>query len=148
VLDGVHVVSTGLLKDLFEVVCRWPCLALAVTCGGHDVPHAEVTCFLIVAIVIVDCSCNPLRMLLVPLLATLSALLGVLDDDVRRCLLAAAWGRYAMQLLTGVPESVVVLTLARVPQVVFGLSTHVPPARLSMSLGIDVLTPPPLWSVG
>jgi hypothetical protein len=44
----------------------------------------------VVVVVMVDHDRGPLRALLVPLLA---ALLGTVDGDVGRCLLAAAWGR-------------------------------------------------------
>jgi hypothetical protein len=56
------------------------------------VPHAGVAYFLIVAIIVVGHDCNALRMLLAPLLAALGTLLGILDGDVRHCLLVAAWG--------------------------------------------------------
>jgi hypothetical protein len=76
------------------VVYRQLRLALATTCSGHGVPLARVTCFFIIAAVVVCHGHNPLRTLLAPpLLATLDALLGVMDGDVEWRLLAATWGR-------------------------------------------------------
>jgi hypothetical protein len=92
------------------------------------VPHDGAACFLVIATVIVGYVCNPLRTLLAPLLVTLSTLLGVLHNDVRRRLLVAAWdhlpaawgrvkfgrliagdvlGGDAAQLLGGVAENVI-----------------------------------------
>jgi hypothetical protein len=90
VLDGVRVVGEGHLEELLKVVCRRSCLALANAYGSHDAPHAGAACYLIVATFVVGCDYYPLRTLLAPLLAAL----GILDDDVRRHLLAAAWGRF------------------------------------------------------
>jgi hypothetical protein len=107
------------------VVYRRSCHAHATVCGSHDVPHAGAACFLTIAAVVVGHGCDPLRTLLAPLVA---ALLGILDDVARRCLLVAAWGRLpaswvrakfgrliaggvlggdAAQLLGGVPENVI-----------------------------------------
>jgi hypothetical protein len=77
VLDRVCVVWAGHLEESLEVVCRRQCLALAATCSNCDAPHAGA----------------PLRTLLVPLLAALDTLLGVMDGDVERCLPTASWGR-------------------------------------------------------
>jgi hypothetical protein len=121
VLDGLHMVWAGLIKELLDVVCIRPCLVLASTCSSRDAPHAKVAYFLIVATIIVGRGYNPLRTLLAPLLAAL----GVLDVDVRWRLLAVAWGHLptawgrakfshlitggrlggdAAQLLSGVPK--------------------------------------------
>jgi hypothetical protein len=43
-------------------------------------PHRVIR-FLVVIVVVVDRACNPLRVLLSPLLAALGILLGALDDD-------------------------------------------------------------------
>jgi hypothetical protein len=75
------------------VVYRWSCPVLATVCDSHDMPHTGATCFLFVDAVIVDLGCNPLRMLLPPLLATLGALLDVMDGDAGRRILAIAWDR-------------------------------------------------------
>jgi hypothetical protein len=109
------------------VVYRRLRLALATTCSSRDVPHARAACFLVVANIVVGHGRNPLRTLLVPLLAARSALLGIVDDDVERRLLATArgllpvaWGRVKFdrlivggilsddvaQLLGGVPKNV------------------------------------------
>jgi hypothetical protein len=87
------------------VVCRRLRLALATVCGSHDVPHAGATCFLIVATVIVDCGRNPLRMLLAPLIASLGALLGVMDGFLNNASLPLL---EVASLLLGVGQSLVV----------------------------------------
>jgi hypothetical protein len=84
-----ELVWAGLLEESLEVVCRRSCLALAAACGSRDAPHTEAACFLNVAAVIVGRGCSPLRMLLAPLLATL---VGILDGDVGRRIIVAAWG--------------------------------------------------------
>jgi hypothetical protein len=48
------------------VVYRQLRLALATTCSGHGVPLARVTCFFIIAAVVVCHGHNPLRTLLAP----------------------------------------------------------------------------------
>jgi hypothetical protein len=80
-----ELVWASLLEESLEVVCRRLCLAFAAVCGSRDAPHTE-------AAIIVGRGCSPLRMLLAPLLATLGTLVGILDGDVRRRLLVAAWG--------------------------------------------------------
>jgi hypothetical protein len=70
VLDGVGVIRTSFL----------------------NVHHAEAASFLAVAIIIVGRGCNLLKTLLVPLPATLGALLSVLDGDVGSCLPTVAQG--------------------------------------------------------
>jgi hypothetical protein len=77
------VVWACLLDEALEVVYGWPRLALAAACGNHDAHHVGATHFLIVATVIIGHGCDRLKMLLAPLLATLDALLGILDGDVR-----------------------------------------------------------------
>jgi hypothetical protein len=37
VLDGVHVVRTGLLEESLKLVCRWSCLVHDTVPGGRDV---------------------------------------------------------------------------------------------------------------
>jgi hypothetical protein len=90
---------------------------------------------------------TPLRTLLAPLLPTLGALLGAVDDDVARCLLATAWGCLPTSLcrmkfsrliaggilggdvellLGGVPENSTVCALARVPHMVFRSHVRAP----------------------
>jgi hypothetical protein len=107
-------------EESIKVVCRQLRLALAPTSGG-------ATYFLIVAAVIAGHEHNLLRTLLAPLLATLGALLGIVDDDVEWSLnttarghLSIAWGRAkfdrlvaggvlggdAAQLLSDVPKNV------------------------------------------
>jgi hypothetical protein len=84
------VVRAGLLEKSLKLVCRRPLLALAATCGSHDMPHTGVVCFLVVATVVVGRGHNPLRTLLAPLLAH-----GIVDGNVGRCLLVAARGHLA-----------------------------------------------------
>jgi hypothetical protein len=102
-------------------------------CDSHDVPRAGATCLPTAAIVVVGHGRNPLRTLFAPLLAALGALLGAVDGDVRRRLLATTWGHHpaswgkmkfnrlaasgvlggdATYLLGGVPENIVVFALA------------------------------------
>jgi hypothetical protein len=69
------MVRADLLEDSLEVVCRWPCLALATTHNSRDVAQARATSFLIVAIVAVGSDRNPPRTLLVPLLPPLAPFL-------------------------------------------------------------------------
>jgi hypothetical protein len=83
-LDGVCVVWASLLKESLEVVCRWSCLVLATTCGSHDTRHAGATHFLVVAVIAIDRSCDPLMPLLASLLATPGALFSALDANVRQ----------------------------------------------------------------
>jgi hypothetical protein len=85
VLDGIHVVQAGLLEKSLEVVYQRPCLALTTMRSCSDTLHVGVGFFLVIAIVIVSCGCNPLRMPLSPLLAAL----GVLDGGVGWCRFAA-----------------------------------------------------------
>jgi hypothetical protein len=96
--DGVRLVWVGLLKDSLEVVCRWPRPTLVAMCGSRDVPHVEAACLPVVVVIVVGHGCGPLRMLLVPLLATLSVILGTMDGIIGRHLLAAAWGRLPSSL--------------------------------------------------
>jgi hypothetical protein len=88
-------------------------------------------------------------MLLASLLATLGAHLGVLDDDIKRCLLVVAWGmaKFGRLIAGGIPESVIVLTLAWVPHAAFRLCDHVSLVSLSTILGFDALAPLPLRSL-
>jgi hypothetical protein len=91
VLDGVGVVWASLLKELLKVVCGRSHLMLTAARGSRGVHHAGAACLLVVVDVIADRGCDLLKMLLVPLLATLCTLPGVLYNDVRRCFPAAAW---------------------------------------------------------
>jgi hypothetical protein len=82
VLDWVGVVRASLLKELLEVVRGRLRLTLASACDGHDVHHNGAACLLVDAIIIVDRGCGLLAALLAPLLATLGAHFGILDDDI------------------------------------------------------------------
>jgi hypothetical protein len=110
------------------VVCSQPRLALATACGSHDVPLVKDICFLIIAIIIVGRSRNPMRTLLAPHLAALGAPHGAMNIDVGWRQLATAWGHLpaawggkklghliaggipgsdTTQLLSGAPKNVV-----------------------------------------
>jgi hypothetical protein len=67
-------------------------LTIVVACDSHGARHDGATCLFADVTVIISRGCGLLAMLLVPLLVALDALLGVLDDDVRRIFPAAAWG--------------------------------------------------------
>jgi hypothetical protein len=86
------VVQAGQLEESQGLSPPVPWLSLATACGSRDVLHTGAACFLVVATVVVDHGRNPLRTLLAPLVATLGALLGILDSDEGRRLLAAAQG--------------------------------------------------------
>jgi hypothetical protein len=143
--DELCVVRAGLHKESPEVVCRQPHLTLVAVCGNHDVPYARAAYLPVPTIVVVGR--GPLRMLLAPLLATLGAIFGTLDGNVRQCLLAAAWGRLsgslggtkcsclvasgiqvgnAVRLLGGVPKNVVVFVLAWVSHTVLKSCARAP----------------------
>jgi hypothetical protein len=64
------------------VVCVQSCLALAAACGGHDAHHTGAARFIVVATVVIGHGYDLLKMLIVPLLATLGSFLGVSDGDV------------------------------------------------------------------
>jgi hypothetical protein len=95
--------------------------------GDNSIP-SQSHHFFILAIIAVDRGRNPLRTFLVPLLASLGTLLGMMDGDIEWCLLAATqgrlpvvWGRVkfscliaggilggnATQLLGGVPKNII-----------------------------------------
>jgi hypothetical protein len=99
-----------------------------------------------------------------PLFATLDALLSVVDGDVGRHHLAAAWGRLstslgrtkhgnlladvmlggdATRLLECVPEKVAMLTLEQVLCAVLGQCANAPLASLVVGLGLHAPTMPP-----
>jgi hypothetical protein len=96
--------------------------------GGHDILLIRVICFLVVIIVVVGRDCNPLRVPLSLLLATVGVLLGTLDGDARwrrsaaagdrfptaqdkertdRLLIGAILGGDVDQLLGGVPDDII-----------------------------------------
>jgi hypothetical protein len=98
-------------------------------------------------------------MLLAPLLASLGAIFGAVDNSVRRCLLATACSRLPASLggtkcgciiaggiwigdvawlLGGVPKIVTVFILAQVSRAHASL----------VSLGFDAPAPPPQWGLG
>jgi hypothetical protein len=74
------------------VVHGWSCLLLAAVCDSHDAHHDGAACLLVDTTVIVSRVCGLFVTLLTPLLATLGALLGILDDNVGRRFPAATWG--------------------------------------------------------
>jgi hypothetical protein len=75
------------------VIHGQPHLTLATTHGGYSTHHARATRLLVVTIVIAGHKCSLLMALLVPSLATLGALLGILDEDIGRCFPTAAGGQ-------------------------------------------------------
>jgi hypothetical protein len=62
--DGVCMFWAGLIEKPFEVVLRWPHLALVAECSDRDAPHARASRLAIVA---VSCGRGPLKVLLAPL---------------------------------------------------------------------------------
>jgi hypothetical protein len=105
-------------------------LTLVTVHDSHDAPLAGTTRHPIIGVVIVSHGCNPLRTLLVPPLAALSALSSDLDGD-------------AAQFLGGVPKNVIVFALAWVPHAPFRSRTRVPLASLSVSMGLGMLASSP-----
>jgi hypothetical protein len=67
------------------VVLGQPHLALATTCGSHDMQHTGFARLLAIAIVIVGHGFNLLKTLLVPLPVALRTLHSILDGDIGRC---------------------------------------------------------------
>jgi hypothetical protein len=82
VLNGVCVGWAGALEEPLEVVHGWPCLMPVAPCGGRDATHTGATHLLDIAVIIVGHGCAPLKVLLVPLLATLDVLLATMDHDI------------------------------------------------------------------
>jgi hypothetical protein len=167
--DGVCVVRASYLKESLEVVCRWPRLTLVAVCGSCDTPRVGATCLPVVAIIVVGHGRGPLRMLVAPLLAALSAILGTVDGNIERCLLAATWGRLpaslggmmcdhltaggvrvgdAVRLLGGVPKNVTPFVWAWVLSMAHRSCARARLASLSARLGFDVLALPPQRSLG
>jgi hypothetical protein len=62
--------------------------------GSRDTPHAGAARLPVIAVVVIGHGHSPLRMLLASPVAALGAFPGAMDGDVRRCLLAVAWGRF------------------------------------------------------
>jgi hypothetical protein len=133
------MVWEGFLEEYLQVVLGWPGLTLVNPCGGQDAPHVGATCLPIVAIIVVGHGRTPLKVLLVPLFATLATLPTIVDGNVRRCSLAVALGHLsaslgrvkhdrltasvvlcgdAMRQLKCVPAKVAMLALERVPRTV------------------------------
>jgi hypothetical protein len=92
-LDGVCMVWVGLLDESLEVVCRRAHLALATARGGHNLRHAGVICFLVLDVILVSHSHNPLRPPLMPLHATLGVPPSILDGSVGWRRVTTAWDR-------------------------------------------------------
>jgi hypothetical protein len=86
------VVWVGLLEKPLEVVCGWPCQTPIAASGGQDVSHARAARHLVMAIIMAGRGHGPLRALLVPLVAALDTLLGIVSTDIERCLHVAARG--------------------------------------------------------
>jgi hypothetical protein len=106
VLDGVRMFRAGLLEESLKVVCWSPRPALNATPGAHNIHHVRVI-YLLIIVIVVSCGCNPIRVLLSPLLAALGVLLGSLDG-------ATGWCRFAAikdHVLAGVSEGGALPTL-------------------------------------
>jgi hypothetical protein len=96
--DGVRVVQADLLKESSEVVCRWPRLMLVAVCSSRDAPRARAACLPVAAVIMLGHGRDPLRMLLVPLLAAIGVIFGAVDGNVERHFLAAGWGHLLASL--------------------------------------------------
>jgi hypothetical protein len=126
------------------VVRGQPRLTFVATCGGRGAPHTGATRLPAIAVVVAGRGCGPLKALLVPLFATLPAVVG---GDVGRCSLAAArghlpaslsWTRHDHLVVNGVlgsdvvwrlecvSKEVAMLTLVWALCVVLGLHAHAP----------------------
>jgi hypothetical protein len=93
VLDRVGMLWASVLQELPEVICGRSCMTLATAYSSRGVHHAGAAHLLVAAAVVINRGCGLLTVLLVPLLAALGALLGILDDNVGRHFPAVAWGR-------------------------------------------------------
>jgi hypothetical protein len=74
------------------VVCGCPRLALATTGCGYNAHHVGAARFPAVAPIIVGHGCDLLKMFLAPLLAILSALVGIPDGDAGQHFSNTTWG--------------------------------------------------------
>jgi hypothetical protein len=92
------MIQARFLDELLEEVCGRSCLVLVVAHSLHGVFRTGAAYLLIDATIII--SCGLLVALFMPLLASLNALLGALDGDVGRHLLAAARGRLKLDRLS------------------------------------------------
>jgi hypothetical protein len=127
--NGVCVVWLHLLEEPLEVLYRRLYLTVVVVHDGRDTHHIEATCL---PIIMFSHGHAPFKAQVVPLLATLDALLAAVDRDVGWCHLGATWGHLpvslgkmkfgclvaggvlgggAAWLLEGVPKNIVVFTL-------------------------------------
>jgi hypothetical protein len=102
------------------VVLGQPHLALATTCGSHDMQHTGFARLLAISIVIIGRGFNLLKTLLVPLPVALRSLHGILDGDIERChpvvardraklghlIASSTLGGDTAQLLGGVPGGI------------------------------------------
>jgi hypothetical protein len=66
--------------------------ALDACHDSHGAHQNRAAYLLFDAAIIIGCGCSLLAALLVPLLAALCTLLGIMDYDIGRCFPAAAWG--------------------------------------------------------
>jgi hypothetical protein len=78
-LDGVHMIWTGLLEKSLKVVSWWPHLVLATMHGSCNIPHVGAVCFLDTVIIVVSHDLNPLGAPITSLLSALGSSLGVFD---------------------------------------------------------------------
>jgi hypothetical protein len=108
VLDAVGVVWKGLLKNPLEVICRCPQPASVAMRDGQDLSHTRTTCLPAVVIDMAGHGHSPYRALLTPLVAAIDAILGAISNNVRRCLLVPAQGRFPAPLCRAVHDHLVV----------------------------------------
>jgi hypothetical protein len=83
VLDGVGIVQESFLKELLKVVHGLLCLMLAAVCDGRGACHDGAASLHVDTAIVIGRGCGLLAALLTPLLAALTALLSILDDDNR-----------------------------------------------------------------
>jgi hypothetical protein len=165
VSNGVRMVGAGLPRESPKVICGQPHLTLIAMCSSYNAPRVGAAHLPAIVVVVVGRGRGPMRMLLMPLLAALSAILGAMDDNIGRHLVAAACGRLlaslggtkcdrlivggirvgdATWLLGGVPKNVDAFVRAQLSHVVHRSCTR----AFLVSLRFDALALQPQWGLG